>query len=77
LRLFSLSLSGNAFTLFTSLAHNSIFTWAQLEQKFHEYFNSGNTEHRLPHLTAVNKSIVSPSPITLEGLEILEISGSI
>lgn len=37
-RLFPLSLSGNAFTWFTSLAPNSVFTWAQLEQKFHEYF---------------------------------------
>jgi hypothetical protein len=31
LRIFSLSLSGTAFTLFTSLAPNSVFTWAQLE----------------------------------------------
>jgi hypothetical protein len=35
LRMFSLSLSGTAFTWFTSLAPNSIFTWAQLEQNFH------------------------------------------
>jgi hypothetical protein len=35
LRMFSLSLSDTAFTWFTSLALNSIFTWAQLEQKFH------------------------------------------
>jgi hypothetical protein len=31
LRIFSLSLSGTAFTWFTSLAPNSVFTWAQLE----------------------------------------------
>jgi hypothetical protein len=31
LRMFSLSLSGTAFIWFTSLAPNSIFTWAQLE----------------------------------------------
>jgi hypothetical protein len=31
LRMFPLSLSGTAFTWFTSLAPNSIFTWAQLE----------------------------------------------
>jgi hypothetical protein len=31
LRMFSLSLSGTTFTWFTSLAPNSIFTWAQLE----------------------------------------------
>jgi hypothetical protein len=38
LRMYLLSLSGTAFTWFTSLAPNSIFTWAQLEQKFHEHF---------------------------------------
>jgi hypothetical protein len=31
LRMFSLSLSATAFTWFTSLAPNSISTWAQLE----------------------------------------------
>jgi hypothetical protein len=38
LYLFPLSLSNTAFTWFSSLAPNSIFTWDQLEQKFHEYF---------------------------------------
>jgi hypothetical protein len=38
LRMFPLSLSGTAFTWFTSLALSSIFTWSQLEQKFHDYF---------------------------------------
>jgi hypothetical protein len=38
LRMFPLSLSGTAFTWFTSLAPNSIFIWAQLEQKIYEYF---------------------------------------
>jgi hypothetical protein len=33
--IFPSSLSGTVFTWFTSLATNSIFTWAQLEQKFH------------------------------------------
>jgi hypothetical protein len=37
LRMFPLSLSGTTFTWFTSLAPNSVFTWSQLEQKFHEY----------------------------------------
>jgi hypothetical protein len=32
---------------------NSVFTWAQLEQKFHEYFYSVDTELRLSHLTAI------------------------
>jgi hypothetical protein len=43
-KLFSLSLPSTAFTWFTSLPPNSISTWAQLEQKFHEYFYSGETE---------------------------------
>jgi hypothetical protein len=55
LRMFLLSLSGTAFTWFTSLAPNSIFTWAQLEQKFYEYFYYGDTELRLSHLTAIKQ----------------------
>jgi hypothetical protein len=55
LRLFPLSLSGTAFTWFTSLAPNSIFTWAQLKQKFHEYFYSGDTELRFSHLTSIKQ----------------------
>jgi hypothetical protein len=54
------SLSGTAFTWFTSLAPNSIFTWAQLEQRFHEYFYSGNTELRLSHLTAIKQKHNEP-----------------
>jgi hypothetical protein len=53
LRLFSLSLSGTAFTWFTSLPVNSIFSWAQLEQKFHDYFHTSETELRLSDLTSV------------------------
>jgi hypothetical protein len=55
IRMFPLSLSGTAFTWFTSLAPNSIFTWVQLEQKFHEYFYSGDTELRLSHLTTIKQ----------------------
>jgi hypothetical protein len=55
LRMFPLLLSGIAFTWFTSLASNSIFTWAQLEQKFHEYFYSSDTELTLSHLTAIKQ----------------------
>ena len=54
-KLFPLSLSGTAFTWFTSLAPNSISTWAQLEQKFHEYFYRGETELRLSDLTMVRQ----------------------
>jgi hypothetical protein len=53
LRIFLLSLSGTTFTWFTSLAPNSIFTWAQLEQKFCEYFYFVDTKLRLSHLTAI------------------------
>jgi hypothetical protein len=60
LRMLPLSLSSTAFTWFTSLAPNSIFTWAQLEQKFHEYFYSGDTELRLSHLTTVKQKHNEP-----------------
>jgi hypothetical protein len=53
--MFPLSLSDIAFTWFTSLAPNSILTWAQLEQKLHEYFYSGDIELRLSHLTVVKQ----------------------
>jgi hypothetical protein len=39
LRMFPLSLSDTAFTWFTSVASNSIFTWAQLEQKCDRIFD--------------------------------------
>jgi hypothetical protein len=55
LGIFPLSLSSTAFTWFTSLAPNSIFTWAQIEQKFHKYFYSGDIELRLSHLTAIKQ----------------------
>jgi hypothetical protein len=53
--MFHLSLFGTAFIWFTSLAPNFIFTWAQLEQKFYEYFYSGDTELRLSHLTSIKQ----------------------
>jgi hypothetical protein len=59
-KLFPLWLSGTAFTWFTSLAPNSIFTWAKLEQKIHEYFYSGDTELRLSHLTAMKQKHSEP-----------------
>jgi hypothetical protein len=55
LKIFPLSLSGTAFTWFTSFAPNSIFTWAQLEYKFHEYVYSGDTELILSHLTTIKQ----------------------
>ena len=68
LKLFPLSLSGTAFTWFTSLAPNSISTWAQLEQKFHEYFYSGETELRLSDLTMVRQKYNEQFMIILGGL---------
>jgi hypothetical protein len=59
--MFPLSLSGTAFTWFTCLTPNSIFTWAQLEQKFHEYFYSGDTELRLSHLTTIKQKHNEPT----------------
>jgi hypothetical protein len=61
-RLFPLSLSSTAFNWFTSLAPNSISTWAHIEEKFHEYFYNGEMELKLSDLTSVrqkyNESVV-------------------
>jgi hypothetical protein len=47
--IFSLSLCDTDFIGFTSLVPNSIFSWAQLEQKFYEYFYfSVNDRRRRP-----------------------------
>jgi hypothetical protein len=43
-RLFSLSLTGTAFTWYVTLPPNSILSWGDLEQKFHEHFFSGDYE---------------------------------
>jgi hypothetical protein len=59
--MFPLLLSDTAFTWFTSLSSNSIFTWAQLEQKFHEYFYSGDAERILSHLTAIKQKHIESS----------------
>jgi hypothetical protein len=40
-RLFSSSLSGSAFTWFTTLPANSVVYWADLEKQFHKYFFAG------------------------------------
>jgi hypothetical protein len=75
--MFPLSLSSTAFTWFTSLAPNSIFTWSQLEQNFINTFIlmiPSLDYHILPPL---NKSIMSLSPITLGDLEILGIGALI
>jgi hypothetical protein len=54
-RLFPLSLSRAALNWFTSLPPNSVNTWPQLEQKFHDYFYNGEIELRLYDLTAIRQ----------------------
>jgi hypothetical protein len=53
--LFSLSLTGTAFAWFSSLAPNSIDSWNQLEQKFHDHFFSGDYQLKLTDLTSVKQ----------------------
>ena len=43
-RMFSLSLTGMAFSWFSSLVPNSIRSWDELEQKFYDHFYSGDNE---------------------------------
>ena len=50
---FSLSLSGLAFTLFSSLSVNSIANWADLEKKFYTYFYTGTREKKIIDLTTI------------------------
>ena len=54
-RLFSMSLSGSAFTWFTTLPANSILYWADLEKQFHQFFYSGVTEMKLTDLTSLRQ----------------------
>nr|AAQ56355.1 putative reverse transcriptase [Oryza sativa Japonica Group] len=54
-RLFPLSLSGSAFTWFSSLSYGSINSWADLEKQFHSYFYSGVHEMKLSDLTAIRQ----------------------
>nr|ABA97351.2 retrotransposon protein, putative, unclassified [Oryza sativa Japonica Group] len=53
--LFRLSLSGSAFTWFSSLPYGSINSWADLEKQFHSYFYSGVHEMKLSDLTAIKQ----------------------
>nr|AAT01354.1 hypothetical protein [Oryza sativa Japonica Group] len=53
--LFWLSLSGSAFTWFSSLPYGSINSWADLEKHFHSYFYSGVHEMKLSDLTAIKQ----------------------
>ena len=55
-RFFSLSLSGPAFTWFSSLLVNSIVNWADLEKKFHTYFYTGTGE-KITDLITIRQKI--------------------
>jgi hypothetical protein len=50
---FSLSLTGTAFTWYVMLPPDSIVSWADLEQKFHEHFFSGDYKLDLVDLVAL------------------------
>ena len=52
---FSLSLSGPAFTWFSSLPVNSIANWTNLEKKFHTYFYTGIGEKKIIDLTTIRQ----------------------
>jgi hypothetical protein len=72
-RLFSLSLTGTAFAWFSSLANNSIDSWDQLEQKFHDHFFSGSYQLKLIDLTSVMQSKEESVSVTLSALKKLKI----
>jgi hypothetical protein len=54
-RLFSLSLTGTAFTWYATLPPNSILSWEDLEQKFHEHFFFSDYELYLVDLVALRQ----------------------
>jgi hypothetical protein len=54
-RLFSLSLTGTAFTWYATFPPNSILSWGDLEQKFHEHFFFGDCELDLVDLVALRQ----------------------
>jgi hypothetical protein len=55
IRYFPLSLTGQAFTWFTSLPAHSICSWKDLEQKFHAYYYTGSNEKTLIDLTTLRQ----------------------
>ena len=52
---FSLSLSGPAFTWFSSLPVNSIASWTDLEKKFQTYFYTRTGEKKITDLTTIRQ----------------------
>jgi hypothetical protein len=55
-RLFSLSLTGTAFAWYATLPPNSILSWGDLEQKFHDHFFSGDYELDLVDLVSLRQA---------------------
>jgi hypothetical protein len=55
-RLFSLSLTGIAFAWYITLPPNSILSWGDLEQKFHDHFFSGDYELDLVDLVSLRQA---------------------
>jgi hypothetical protein len=55
IRYFPLSLTGPAFTWFTSLPAHSICSWKDLEQKFHAHYFTGSNEKKLIYLTTLRQ----------------------
>ncbi|XP_016649672.1 PREDICTED: uncharacterized protein LOC107881103 [Prunus mume] len=56
LRLFENSLSGQAFTLYISLPANSVQTWEQMENVFHDYYFRIQPEVTISDLAALKQS---------------------
>jgi hypothetical protein len=54
-RLFLLSLTGTVFAWYTTLLPNSILSWGELEQKFHDHFFSSDYELDLVDLVALRQ----------------------
>jgi hypothetical protein len=55
IRYFPLSMTGPAFTWFTSLPAHSICSWKDLEQKFHAHYFIGSNEKTLIDLTTLRQ----------------------
>jgi hypothetical protein len=53
--LFSLPLTGTAFSWFSSLSPNSVDSWEQLEHKFLDHFYSPENELKLLDMTSVRQ----------------------
>jgi hypothetical protein len=54
-RLFLLSLTGTAFAWYATLPPNSILSWGDLEQKFHDHFFLGHYELDLVDLVTLRQ----------------------